>query len=548
MAEPAVVYIIALHYTEVHAAADIMMPGIKPQNGRCMATATTLPAVQRRVSTSRLLRDVIQFPAVFITAGTAMAFLLLGYHPYAEDGGIYAAAVAARLNPALFPAEHAFAVAHTGRSLFVPLVAFLSRLLHVPLPSILLALYVCSLATTVAAARSLAKQLFAQETAQRWAVATLVVSIGLPVAGTSLYLGDPYLTARSLSTPLLLWAFALLLRRRMAAVAACLLIAFVLHPMMAATAAVLFAFTVAMRSARRALWLGLLVPCVLLAMALLRFVPAADGEAVRAASVSRSYWFPTEWAWYELVGLLAPLMLLPCIAYRRKLCVHITPGGRDLAMAAAASAAVVSAGMLLLVHPGDASMLLARLQPLRLLHTVYLVFVLLLGGIAGRVRLRDKLQLGWLVCAVAAISLFCMQHSLYADSAHAELPWRTTANSYEQAFAWAREHTPVGALFALDASYTTAPGENAQLFRAMALRSSLPDAAKDGGIASVMPQLAPAWQAAAHAQAGLASADDATRLARVRPLGATWMVLPAHAATQFVCPYNNSVAKVCRLP
>ena len=510
-----------------------------------MATVTTLPAVQRRSVPSRAWSRHFESPAAAVVLGTAIAFLLLGYHPYAEDGGIYAAALAARLDPSLFPAEHAFAVAHTGRSLFVPLLALVARVLHLSLSSVLLAAYVSCLAGTVAAARSLAKELFPSRASQRWAVATLVIALGVPVAGTSLYLADPYLTARSLSTPLLLWAFALLLRRRMAAVAACLLIAFVLHPMMAATAAVLFAFALALRSSRRALSVGVLSIAIINVMALLRFVPSADSTALQAASVSRSYWFPSQWAWYEVVGLLAPLLLLPAIVYQRRLSDQLSPGARQLALAAGISAAVVSVGMLLFVHPDNPSMLLARLQPLRLLHTAYLIFVLLLGGLSRGMR---KPWLAWAVCLAGGLSLFCMQRSLYPHSAHVELPWLTSTNEYQQAFTWVRDHTPNDALFALDANYTSTSGEDAQLFRAIALRSSLPDAAKDGGIASVMPRLAPEWQAAARAQTGLASAGDAERLASVRPLKATWMVLPTNALSAFDCPYANRTAKVCRLP
>jgi hypothetical protein len=509
-----------------------------------MATVTTLPVVQRRGSVTRALSRVAASPATVIALGTVTAFLLLGYHPYAEDGGIYAAALAARVDPTLFPAEHAFAVAHTAKSLFVPLLAVLAAALHLSLPSVLLAAHIACLAATVAAARSLAKVLFESVSSQHWAVATLVVSLGLPVAGTSLYLADPYLTARSLSTPILLWAFSLLLRRRTTTAAVCLLVAFALHPMMTATSGVLFAFLLALRSSRRTVWIAGLAAATLLTMALFRYIPTADSEAVRIASISRSYWFPSEWAWYEAIGLLAPLLLLPAMAYFRKL----EPAARELALAATFAAATVCIGMLMFVHPGNASMLLARLQPLRLLHTVYLVFALLLGGLAGRLPLLRRMRVGWAICAVSGISLLCMQRSLYPDSVHVELPWHMTTNEYAQAFTWARDNTPKDALFTLDAGYTTARGEDALLFRAVALRSSLPDAAKDGGIASVIPQLAPEWQEAAHAQAGLASATDAERLARVHPLGATWLVLPSDAPTQFDCPYANRTAKVCRLP
>ena len=509
-----------------------------------MATATTLPAVQRRLLVSR----AAQSPAAIVALGTGIAFLLLGYHPYAEDGGIYAAALAARMDPRLFPAEHLFAVAHTGQSLFIPLLALLATVLHLALPSMLLLAFVACLAATIAAARALAGMLFPAVTSQRWAVASLVVALGVPVAGTSLYLCDPYLTARSLSTPLLLWALVLLLRRKVWAVAACLLLSFSIHPMMTLSAAVLMLALLAIRSLRPAASLAGLAAGVLFAMALVRFLPPVDGHALRAASISRAYWFPARWAWYEVAGVLAPLLLLPAIAGGRRLATRIDPAARQLALAATAATAFVCLGTLLFIHPEDGSMLLARLQPLRMLHMVYLVFLPLLGGVAGGMRLARSASLGWLVCVLGGTGLLCMQRGLYPQSGHAELPWRTPANEYAQAFVWARDHTPQDALFALDANYTTAAGEDAQLFRAIALRSSLPDAAKDGGIASVMPQLAPAWYTDAGAQAGLALAGDADRLARVHPLGATWIVLPSGASTSFDCPYANRTAKICRLP
>ncbi len=509
-----------------------------------MATVTTLPDVGRRLSLSRLIAS----PAAFTALGTAVAFLLLGYHPFAEDGGIYAAALAARLQPSLFPAEHAFPVAHTGRSLFVPLLEFLAQGLSLSCPAALLLAYAGCLAATVAAGQSLASVLFRERAAKQWAAVTLVVALGLPVAGTSLYLADPYVTARSVSTPLLLWAIAFTLRRRVLPAAGCFLLGFALHPMMTASTAVLLLCVLALRSSRPAVFAAVVGAGTLAVMAALALLPAADTEAVRAASISRSYWFLSRWSWYELAGLLAPLLLTPVLAFRRSGNQAAGPAVRQLALAATLAMLVVTAGVILLVHPANGSMLLARVQPLRLLHSVYAIFMLLLGGTAGRLRLLRTRRAALAGCAVAAVSLLGMQRALYPHSAHIELPWTVPANGYEQSFVWARDHTPQDALFAIDSSYTTAHGEDAQVFRAVALRSSLPDAAKDGGIASVMPQLAAHWQAAAVAQTGLAVATDDERLARVRPLGATWIVLPSAAQTHFDCPYTNPAAKVCRLP
>ena len=120
-------------------------------------------------------------------------------------------------------------------------------------------------------------------------------------------------------------------------------------------------------------------------------------------------------------------------------------------------------------------------------------------------------------------------------------------NSWVQAFEWIRANTPTDALFAMDADYIHAPGEDAQNFRAIAERSVLPDASKDGGEASIAPDLAKAWAQGVRAQDGLSAASDAERVARLRPLGVTWVVLDAGAQTQFECPYANASVRVCRL-
>ena len=120
-------------------------------------------------------------------------------------------------------------------------------------------------------------------------------------------------------------------------------------------------------------------------------------------------------------------------------------------------------------------------------------------------------------------------------------------NSWVQAFEWIRANTPTDALFAMDADYIHAPGEDAQNFRAIAERGMLPDASKDGGEASIAPDLAKAWARGVAAQDGLNAASDAERLARLKPLGVTWVVLDGSARTGFECPYGNARVRVCRL-
>ncbi len=94
-------------------------------------------------------------------------------------------------------------------------------------------------------------------------------------------------------------------------------------------------------------------------------------------------------------------------------------------------------------------------------------------------------------------------------------------------------------MFALDAEYITKPGEDAQSFRAIAERSVLPDYSKDGGVVTNKPELAAAWLQGQVAQTGLNAESDAERVAALRPLGVTWVVLERGAATGFACAYRE---------
>jgi hypothetical protein len=76
----------------------------------------------------------------------------------------------------------------------------------------------------------------------------------------------------------------------------------------------------------------------------------------------------------------------------------------------------------------------------------------------------------------------------------------------------------------------------------------LPDFSKDGGVVANKPELATAWLQGEVAQAEVNAELDAERVAALRPLGVTWVVLKRAATTGFVCEYANEAVKVCRLP
>ncbi|WP_047486886.1 hypothetical protein [Terriglobus sp. TAA 43] len=485
---------------------------------------------------------------LFLAALSLVAAALLGYHPYAEDGGIYASALALQLNPSLFPAFRAFAVAHTGKSLFIPVVAEMVQQSHMPQEVLVTGLFLLSIAATVAAAHGIACVLFRERRQQVCSTLLFALAMGMPVGGTSLYLADPYLTSRSFSTPLILLGLTAILRKRYGAAAVCAVVSFAVHPLMTLWALLPAVFLLIwQRSAKRTRDFVLLALAVVSFMAAIQMVAPVDSAAVRAASLSRGYWFPSQWQWYEWIGLIAPMLMLLVIATGKSKMMSST--AQALAAAMAASLMTVTAGALLLIHTGDTAFLLARLQPLRLLHPVSIVFVLMLGGWLAAPAAGMLRRYGMYLFALGAIGgMLFMQREIYPHSAHWENPRGTSGNGYKEAALWLRQNTSADALIAVDAHYTTMRGEDAQMVRAIAQRSTIPDAAKDGGIASVVPELADTWWVGSQAQEGLAGVSDLQRIQRLRSFGASWILLPADAETTFLCPYRNTDAKVCRLP
>ena len=148
--------------------------------------------------------------------------------------------------------------------------------------------------------------------------------------------------------------------------------------------------------------------------------------------------------------------------------------------------------------------------------------------------------------AVVFASLYAAQRGAYPGSAHVELPGHAPRNPWKQAFLWIRANTPRNAVFAANPHLVFMDGEDAQGFRATAQRSLLADD-KDEGVVIVFPQLAEAWAAQRKPQAGIDSMSDQQRLARLRPLGVTWIMLPEESATSLPCPYHNAIVQVCRL-
>ncbi len=503
-----------------------------------------------------------------LLAALSLATLLLnGYHPLAEDGGLYVAGVQLTLNPSLFPHYTVFVSEHLHFSIFAPVLAFAVHLTHLSLAWVLLLTDLLSLWLTFYAAHRILQRVISNETAQLAGLCLLAAFWALPIAGTSLLLMDPYVTARSLSTPLSLLAVAFALDDRsnirpLLWSALCLLLAAAFHPLMAAYA---FAFVLILRLTRlrqrHLAWAVLTLSALALAAVLQAFAPS-ETPAIIAAEKSRYYWFLSQWQWFELLGLVGPLAVLTALlSCHRKQSNPLNDAAATLCRASIAIGSIAALVALFFAHEGSRSHLVARMQPLRVFLLIYAVMTLLLGATLTQVALetRQRLRSNTVRNALASLpiavilvlsaTMFYVQRQTFPASGHLELPWRVqqNPNPWVRAFLWCRDNTPPNALFALDTKYVNEDGEDAQTFRPIALRSAIPDFSKDGGEAAITPSLAAQWQQGAEAQINLSTETDAVRDARLRPLGVTWMVLHAAAPTAHPCPYNNGIIKVCSL-
>jgi hypothetical protein len=483
-----------------------------------------------------------RYPTITIALLTPAVLLIHGYHPLADDGAVYVAGIKKLAHPGLYQPDAVFAMSPTHLSIFAHILAALLRWSHLPLPVLLLAGHAASIFLFLLAIWKVAARIFPDHDACWGAVLLAVCCFTLPVAGTSLSIMDPYLTARSFSTPLMLFALAAVLDQQWVASAVWLALAALLHPLMASYAAVtLLAFALTRRRMWRPLGLFAVLVSVLCAVIFILTRHADPSLDYNRAALSRSYFFLSSWRWYEYPGLLMPLLLLGLAGARTR-----APwAARTLAIAAT----ILGAGALLIslcfVHRGG-SLLLARLQVLRAFHFVYIAGLLLAGGLLAALAERKRRAIAALYL-VLALTMFIAQRLTYPTSRHIEWPGLTPSNSWQQAFLWIRANTPEDAIFALDNDYIEWPGEDAQGFRATAERSAVADYFKDGGIASNFRQAAIPWWQGSQATAQLNSATDQQRLTRLRPLGATWIVLPAQASTGFPCPFTNPGVRVCRL-
>jgi len=483
---------------------------------------------------------------------TAVALLIHGYHPYAEDSEIYLPGVLKLLNPSLFPVNAEFFGEHAGHSLYPNLIAASVRISHLPILWVMFLWQIVSIFLMLAGTWRLASAFFpglatngskandAQGNDSRacWAaVALMAALLTLPIAGTWLFLLDQYVNPRNLAAFAGVFAIAETLHKRYVIAVLWLAFAAACHPFMASFS-IMFC-----------VWLVLLdrlEPRILGFAAALPFgitldpPPAAYHEV---ALLQRSHFF-LRWEWYEWVGAIAPIFLFwwfARIARRR--------GMKNVELASRAIIPVIVVAIISAVVLSSSPHFeaLARLQPLRSLALTYTLLIVIGGGFLGEYVLKAHLWRWIALFLPLSFGMFYAQRQVFPASAHIEWPWAGPRNPWAQAFDWIRLNTPVDALFALNPAHMGLPGEDEIGFRARSERSMLADLTKDKGAASMFPPLSVEWLNQIDDQRNWKQfqRDDFDRLRQ--KYGVSWVVVEQPGPHGLDCPYENVAVRVCRL-
>jgi hypothetical protein len=486
------------------------------------------------------------FPFVRLGLVTIGALAVHGYHLGVEDGEIYIPAARKLLHPALYPYGTEFFLSHERLSLFAPIVAASARLTHVSLDWSAFLWYLITLFATIAGCWCLASVAFGSSRARWCAVLVTSAVITMPATNTGLLLIDPYITARSFSTPLCLLALAAFAIGQLWTGTALTLVTLAIHPQMAAYLICLAAILKWLDSARR--------PAAAPAYAASTFLLALPSgfnlgpapEPYREALYSRDFLFLSTWTWYHWLGMLAPLAFLYWFSRGRMRNTTTAFARISLALIPFGVVAIVVAAVISNSHQLD---MFARLQPLRSFHLITLVFILFLSGLIGEYAAQKRTWVTPALCLTLAAGMFFVERATYPFSPHIEFPGATSSpNDWVNALLWIRQNTPEDAVFAVDSRYFLVAGVDVHGFRAVSGRAALADYFKDGGAVTIFPALAPEWKQESDATYGLNqfSAPDFERLARLYPVN--WTLIHGAAPDSMDCPYRQRNYAVCRIP
>ncbi len=489
---------------------------------------------------------------LLILVFTVLGFAVMGYHPGAEDDGVYLTAVKADLNPNLFPHDAAFFQLQMHSSAFDTWMAHFVRLTGTPVAWAELLWQLTSIFLVLWACWSIVRQLF-EGAAARWAgVAMVAAMLTLPVAGTALFLMDQYLHPRNLATALILFGVSRILAGRRWQAVPLVGLAVMLHPLMGVfgisfcgvlTLTLSEPLRVQLRHLRTRVVPEGAAPIAAIVPFGWIFDPPTPAwlEALRSRHWFRLY----QWKWYEWVGAIAPLALFWLVA-------HVARKRGEINLARFAAAIFIygvfqQAVAMVLLGP-RALIVFSALEPMRYLHLVYVFMALVGGAYLGRYVLKARIW-RWAVFLLLANGGMCLaQRQLFPASEHLELPFTASASPWLQAFDWIKHHTPEDAYFALDPRYMAAPGEDFHSFRALAERSQLADAIKDTAVITKVPELGPAWKRQLEAQEGWPRFQLADFERLKAEFGVDWVLVSYPQPAGLACPWHNDALTVCRVP
>lgn len=475
---------------------------------------------------------------------TGAAVLVHGYHLGVDDAEIYTPAIEKVANPALFPYNTAFFDHHAQLSLFPNLIGLSSRLTHMPSDAAVFLWHCLAILLTLVAIHRLLGCCFDSAHA-RWAgTALLAATLTVPVAGTALVIMDPYLTARSLSTPFTIFAIAEVAGGRHRRAALWTLATALVHPQMAVYLLTFCGVFAAVKRTERARVGAAAAMSAAAVLPIWSGLTPATGVYQQILH-SRTYFFVSNWSFWEWAGIWMPLLLLWTISKLRA--PNIRPVFTQLCRALI-GLGIVSTVAALVINSSVHFETLARLQPMRSFHIFYALMFAFLGALLGEYVLCRKIWRWTLLFVPLAIGMMAVQFFQWPASAHIELPGVAYRSGLPAAFQWIRENTPNNAMFALDPAYLAINGDDEHGFRTIAERSALADSLKDSGAVSLFPQLASEWRAQVRARQNWAhfGAADFRRLER--RYGVNWVVISrSQPAAGLSCVFQNYAARVCRI-
>ena len=488
---------------------------------------------------------------------TAVAFFIHGYHPWSEDAETYLPGIEKVLNPQLFPVHSEYFAMHAHLTLFPSLIVYTVRGLHVSLPAALFLWQTLSIFLFLLACWELMRRVFATRAACWAGIGLLTALFTMPVAGTALYVMDPFLNPRNIIAFAEILAIVKVLDRRYLQGALLLVFGVLVHPLMTAYSITFCMLMVAVdrcpewwtskRAVRERADREQAAP---VAPAFVLFAPfkglfTAPGAAYEQVAASHRYQFLARWTWYEMIGAVAPILIFWGFGYlaraRRMRNLELL----SRAVAIFASIYFVTGLVVSIPHRLE---VFSLWQPMRSLRLVYILMLLLGGGLLGEFVLRHRIWRWVALFLPLSAGMYWAQRDLYPASAHIEWPGAQPRNPWVQAFDWVRENTPEDAVFAIDPRHMSAPGEDANGFRAVAQRSRLADAVKDSGVVELFPQIADSWMDQVHAQAGIDHFQRPDFIRLKTRFGVSWVVLRQPGSSELQCPYKNQVVMVCRLP